>query len=101
MHCPSGITDAHNQKKRRIVKKEKSRNDLFSETTVVTPPRQHQKSSFFKSNASKKGTVHKRHRRPIIDLRFSPWRKSSLSKQYLQQDHCRHNQLRPDLGFSS
>jgi hypothetical protein len=34
-----------------------------------------------------KKTVHKRHRRPIIDLRFSPWRNSSLSKQCLQQEH--------------
>jgi hypothetical protein len=32
--------------------------------------------------------VHQRCRRPIIDLRFSPWRKSSLSKQCLQQEHC-------------
>jgi hypothetical protein len=33
---------------------------------------QHQKSSFSKIDASKKGTVHKRYRRPTIDLRFSP-----------------------------
>jgi hypothetical protein len=32
--------------------------------------------------------VHKCYRRPIIDLRFSPWRKSSLLKQCLQQEHC-------------
>jgi hypothetical protein len=77
------------KKERRIIKKEKSRHgDLFPETTVLTPPRQHQKSSFSESNTSKKGTVHKRCRRPIIDLRFSPWRKSLLSKECLQQDHC-------------
>jgi hypothetical protein len=48
----------------------------------------HQKFSFFKNNASKKETEHEHHHRPIKDLRFSPWRKSLLSKQCLQQGHC-------------
>jgi hypothetical protein len=73
----------HTAKNRRRItkKKEKSRfSDLFPRAATLTPPRQHQKSSFSKSDASKKETVHKRRRRPIIDLRFSPWRKSSLTK---------------------
>jgi hypothetical protein len=54
-------------------KKEKSRySNLFLETTALTLPRQHQKFNFSKSDASKKETVHKRRRRPIIDLGFSP-----------------------------
>jgi hypothetical protein len=70
-------------------KKEKSRyNDVFLETTTLTPPKQHLKFNFSKSDASKNGTEHKHHRRPIKDLGFSPLRKSSLSKQCLQQGHC-------------
>jgi hypothetical protein len=61
------------KKRKKNYEKEKSRcNDLFPETAALTPPRQHQKSSFSKSDASNKGTVHKHRRRPIIDLRFSP-----------------------------
>jgi hypothetical protein len=61
-------------------KKEKVHlNDQFV-VQLTTPPRQHQKFSFTKSDASKKEIVQKHRRRPIIDLRFSPWRKSSLSK---------------------
>jgi hypothetical protein len=69
--------------------RKKSRyNDLFLKTTALTPPKQHPKFNFSKSDASKKGTEHKHHRRPIKDLRFSPLRKSLLSKQCLQQGHC-------------
>jgi hypothetical protein len=73
-HCPSDITDAHSPKhKEELQKKEKSRySNLFLETTALTPPKQHQKFNFSKSDASKKETVHKRRRRPIIDLGFSP-----------------------------
>jgi hypothetical protein len=61
------------KKKKKITKKEKSRySDLFIETTVLTPSRQYQKSSFSKSDISKKRTVHNRRHRLIIDLRFSP-----------------------------
>jgi hypothetical protein len=43
------------------LQKEKSRQSgLFLRTAVLTPPRQHQKSSFSKNDAFKKGTVHKR-----------------------------------------
>jgi hypothetical protein len=71
-HCHSGTTDAHSQKTNT---KKKSRYiNLFLETTALTPPRQHQKFSFSKNDASKKETVHKHRRRPIIDLRFSLWR---------------------------
>jgi hypothetical protein len=64
----------HTAKKKKNYKKEdKFRySDLFLETAVLTPSRQYQKSNFSKSDASKKGTVHNHHRRPIIDLRFSP-----------------------------
>jgi hypothetical protein len=69
--------------------KERSRYcDLFLVDALQPLSRQQQKSKFSKSDAFKKETVHKRHRRPIIDHRFSPWRKPVLSKQCLQQDHC-------------
>jgi hypothetical protein len=69
------------KKERKITKKEKSRSsDLFPETAALTPPRQHQKSNLSKRDASKKGTVHKRRRRPIMDLRFSP-----------EESHCSQN----------
>jgi hypothetical protein len=61
------------EKRKKNYKKEKSRySDLFPEITALTPPGQHQKASFSKSEASKKGIVHKLRRCPIIDLRFSP-----------------------------
>jgi hypothetical protein len=60
----------HTAKKKE---KEKSRyRDRKLETGTLTPPRQHQKISFSIRDASKKETVHKRCRRPIIDLRYSP-----------------------------
>jgi hypothetical protein len=40
--------------------------------TIHPPPRQHLNSRLSKSDASKKGTMHKRHRRLIKDLGFSP-----------------------------
>jgi hypothetical protein len=40
--------------------------------TTQTPPIQLQKSKFSKSDASKKETMQKHRRRPIIDLRFHP-----------------------------
>jgi hypothetical protein len=58
------------KRKKNYKKKEKSHySDLFFKTALLTPPRQHQKFSFSKSDVSKKGTVQKRHRHPIIDLR--------------------------------
>jgi hypothetical protein len=64
----------HTAKKgKRNTEKEKSRyRDQKLETATLTPPRQHQKTNFSISDASKKKTVHKRCRRPIIDLRYSP-----------------------------
>jgi hypothetical protein len=41
-----------------------------------------------KNDVSKKKTIHKRYRRPIKDLEFSPWRESEFTKQCLQQGHC-------------
>jgi hypothetical protein len=58
--------------KKTISKKEyPCYSDLFLQTTVLTPAKQHQKSSFSKNYVFKKGTVHKRRRRLIIDLRFT------------------------------
>jgi hypothetical protein len=65
--------DAHSQERKKNYKKRNSRcSNIFPETAALTPPIQHQKSNFSKSDASKKGTVHKRRRRPIMDLRFLP-----------------------------
>jgi hypothetical protein len=59
------------KKKKNYKKEENSRYiNLFLEKAVLTPPRQHQKRSFYKSDASKKETKHKRRRCPIIELRF-------------------------------
>jgi hypothetical protein len=38
----------------------------------------------------------KHHHRPIVDLRFSPWRKFSLSKQCLQQGHCQAQPIKAE-----
>jgi hypothetical protein len=48
--------------------------------TYQTPPSQHQKSILSKRDDFKKEIVHKHRCHLIIDLRFSPWRKSSLIK---------------------
>jgi hypothetical protein len=72
---PNGIKDAHSrkEKEKRNIEKEKSRyRDRKLEKATLTPPRQHQKISFSTSDASKKETMHKHCRRPIIDLRYSP-----------------------------
>src|SRR3954469_1366064 len=57
------------------------RND--SDTIRTTPVVLHSNN-----NAFKKETVPKRRRCPTKGHRFSPWRKSLLTKQCLQQDHC-------------
>jgi hypothetical protein len=60
-------------KKKKKLRKEKTRHSiLVLAATIHPPPRQHLNSRLFKSDAFKKGTVHKRHRRPIKDLGFSP-----------------------------
>jgi hypothetical protein len=69
------------KEKEELQKKEKSRNrDKFLVAATLTTPRQHQKSNISKNDAFKKGTVHKHSHRPIIDLRFSPWRKVCAHK---------------------
>jgi hypothetical protein len=69
------------KKRRRITEKEKGPlSDKFLVASTLAPPRQHHKSNISKNNASKKGIVHKHRRRPIIDLRFSPWRKVCAHK---------------------
>jgi hypothetical protein len=67
-------TDAHSKKKRkRKLRKEKSRYGIPAlAATVHPPPIQHLNSMLFKRDTSKKGTVHKHHRRPIKDFRFLP-----------------------------
>jgi hypothetical protein len=64
-----------------------------TQTTTNTTP----DVKFSKSEASKKETVHKHHRRPIIDLMFSTWRK--FAPHAFNYVISRHNQLRPDLKF--
>jgi hypothetical protein len=74
---------AYNYKiKKRITGKQKSRcSDKFLIAATLTPPRQNKKkSNISKSDVSKKETVHKRHCRPIIDLRFHPGEKFALIK---------------------
>jgi hypothetical protein len=64
---PIGSTNAHNQKKEKKTKRrKKSRYGIPTLAATVHPPaRQHLNCRLSKSNASKKGTVHKRHRLPI------------------------------------
>jgi hypothetical protein len=60
-------------KHKKNYKKEKKKSrysDLFLVAAVQPPPRQHKKFSFSKRNASKKETVHKHCRRPIIYRRI-------------------------------
>jgi hypothetical protein len=59
-------------KKEKETKKRKDRYSILAlAATIHPPPRQHLNSRLSKSDAFKKGTVQKRHRRPIKDLRFS------------------------------
>jgi hypothetical protein len=61
-------------KKEKETKKRKKKrySILVLAATIHPPPRQHLNSRLSKSDAFKKETVHKRRRRPIKDLRFSP-----------------------------
>jgi hypothetical protein len=69
------------KKRRKIIEKVKPHySGKLLVATSLAPPRQHQKSNISKSDASNKKIVHKRHRRPIIDLRFLPWRKVCTHK---------------------
>jgi hypothetical protein len=62
----------HTKKKKKL-RKEKTRYGIPAlAATIHPPPRKHLNSRLSKSDAFKKGTVHKRCRRPIKDLRFSP-----------------------------
>jgi hypothetical protein len=80
IQCPSINTGAQSQKNKNYIKEKSRYNDQFLVAAALTPPIQHQKSSFSKSDTSKKEMVHKHHHRPVINLRFSPWRRSSLTK---------------------
>lgn len=54
-----------------------------------------------KSNTFKKGTMHKHRRCPIKDFRFSPWRKSALPKQFLQQGNRQAQPMKAKPWFFS
>jgi hypothetical protein len=101
MQSPGGDTDAHNQKKEEELQKERKimLEWSFLVAAILTSPIQYQKFSSSKSGASKKGTVYEYRRRPIVDLRFSPWRSPHPKKNAFNKDIARHNQLRSDLGF--
>jgi hypothetical protein len=71
MQHPKDIMDAHTLKTKRRRRKLRY-SDLSLVAVVHLPPRQHLESKFFKDNASKKDTLRKLHRCPVIDLRFSP-----------------------------
>jgi hypothetical protein len=61
------------KKEKKELRKEKTRYVIPAlAATIHPPPKQHLNSRLSKSDASKNGTVHKRHRRPIKDLGFSP-----------------------------
>jgi hypothetical protein len=61
-------TASYNKKK-----KKKTRYSIPNlAATIHPPPRQHLNSRLSKNDASKKETAHKRCRRPIKDLGFSP-----------------------------
>jgi hypothetical protein len=90
----------HTEKKE--YKKEKSRySDQIIIAAVLTSPRQRQKSSISKSDASKKKTVHKHHRRPITNLRVRPGESPRSYNKTFNKTIAKHNQLRLDLGFSA
>jgi hypothetical protein len=79
-YCSNGITDAYRQKKKEIKKSVLLHWSIFwnnsTNTTKIT-----KNSSFFKSDASKKRTVHKRLHRLFIDLRIFTLKKNSRSKK--------------------
>jgi pantothenate kinase len=71
MQYPNGSMDVHN--KEEEAKKLKSRYNIsIFIAATQTPSKQRLKSRFLKNDASKKETVHKRHRRSIINYRFLP-----------------------------
>jgi hypothetical protein len=70
-------------------KKRKKDHDTYKSLVAAQPKPPPNKTTglpkkIFKK-ASQKGTVLKRHRRPISNCRFSPRRKSKVSKQCIQQ----------------
>jgi hypothetical protein len=79
---PNDITDTHIP---TTIKQEcKKQKICYSDPILVTATRTTSKttpdSKFSKNDASMKETMHKHHRRPIIKIRFSSWRKFALSK---------------------
>jgi hypothetical protein len=59
--------------KKKKLRKEKTRYGIPALAAIIhPPPKQHVNSRLFKSDAFKKGTVHKRRRRAIKDPGFSP-----------------------------
>jgi hypothetical protein len=63
------------KKEKKKTKNKKSRYSISAiAATVHQPQIQHLNCRLSKNNAFKKGAVHKHHRRPIKDLKFSPSR---------------------------
>ena len=63
------------QNKKKNYEKKSRYSDLFLVTADLTPPKQYKKSSFSRSDVSKKGTMLKRRRNQLMsDLGFSPWK---------------------------
>jgi hypothetical protein len=72
-----------------------------SSTNTANTASKVQHYSFSKSDASKKETVYKRRRRPIVDIRFPSSRKFSLTENNaFNKAFAKNSQLRSDLGFS-
>jgi hypothetical protein len=72
-------------------------NDLFLETTVLTPPRAHQKSTFSKYDASKKGTMHKRHKTLNFSYAVTTTCMSLLQVMNHQANSSTPQRLKPPL----
>jgi hypothetical protein len=80
---------AHSQNKKEELQKEKSHcSDLFLVGADQTPPRQHPKFIFSKSDASKKGRVHKHRHCPD----FHPGESPRSQNNVFNKDIARHNQ---------
>jgi hypothetical protein len=75
------INDAHNQKEN----KRKKDPATYKSLVAARPKPPPNKTTGLPKKIFKKVTVLKRHRCPISDCRFSPRRKSKVSKQCLQQ----------------
>jgi hypothetical protein len=83
--------DAHSQNKKKKLRKEKTRNGIPALAETMRPPP--------RRDASKKKTVHKRHRRPIKYLNFHTEDSPRFQNNASNKTIARHNPLSLDLGF--